>query len=56
MVVGIVDILIVAFVALGGFVGFKNGAIKEGTKFIGLFAVIVISFPYCSSSLNNNLI
>ncbi len=44
MVVGIVDILIVAFVALGGFVGFKNGAIKEGTKFIGLFAVIVISF------------
>ena len=29
---------------LGAIVGFKNGAIKEGTKFIGLFAIIVISF------------
>ena len=44
MIVGLVDIIIVIFVILGAIVGFKNGAIKEGTKFIGLFIVIIISF------------
>lgn len=44
MVLNIIDIFIVIFIILGGIIGFKNGAIKEGTKFIGLFAIIVISF------------
>ena len=44
MVLSVVDALIIIFLILGGIIGFKNGAIKEGTKFIGLFLIIVISF------------
>lgn len=44
MVINLVDAFVVIFIILGGIVGFKNGAIKEGTKFIGLFVVILISF------------
>lgn len=44
MVLNIIDLFIIIFLILGAIVGFKNGAIKEGTKFIGLFAIIIISF------------
>ena len=44
MIVSVVDVIIVLMILMGAIVGFKNGAIKEGTKFIGLFAVIIISF------------
>jgi len=44
MVLNVVDAFIIILIILGGIVGFKNGAIKEGTKFIGLFAIIIISF------------
>lgn len=44
MNIELVDVFIVLFIAMGAIVGFKNGAIKETTKFIGLFIVIVISF------------
>ena len=44
MSLGIVDLIIVIFLILGAIVGFKNGAIKEGTKFIGFFAIVIISF------------
>ena len=44
MVVSIIDVIIILMIAMGAIVGFKNGAIKEGTKFIGLFAIIIISF------------
>ena len=44
MVIGIVDVFIILFLALGGIVGFKSGAIKELTRFIGFFLVIIISF------------
>ena len=44
MNVGLVDLFIVLFILMGCIVGFKNGAIKEGTKFIGLFVVIILSF------------
>lgn len=44
MVLSVVDALIIIFLILGGIIGFKNGAIKEGTKFVGLFLIIVISF------------
>lgn len=44
MVVSIVDVIIVLMIMMGAIVGFKNGAIKTGTKFIGLFGIIIISF------------
>lgn len=44
MSVSIVDAFIIIFIILGGIVGFKQGAIKTGTRFIGLFVVIIISF------------
>jgi len=44
MVLNVVDLFIIIFLILGGIVGFKSGAIKEGTKFIGLFVIIIISF------------
>ena len=44
MTVGVVDIFIAIFILLGAVIGFKNGAIKEGTKFIGLLVIIIISF------------
>ncbi len=44
MNISLVDLIIIIVIALGGLVGFKNGAIKEGTKFLGLFIVIIISF------------
>ena len=44
MSVSIVDAFIIMFIILGAIVGFKQGAIKTGTRFIGLFVVIIISF------------
>lgn len=44
MNVSLVDVLVVLLILMGAIVGFKNGAIKEGTKFIGTFIVIIISF------------
>lgn len=44
MSISLVDAIVALFILLGCIVGFKNGAIKEGTKFIGLFIVIIISF------------
>ena len=44
MNLGIVDLIIIIFIILGAVVGFKNGVIKETTKFLGLFIVIIISF------------
>lgn len=44
MDVSLVDAIILLFIAMGAVIGFKNGAIKEGTKFIGLFVVIIIAF------------
>lgn len=41
---GIIDAVIILIILLGALIGFKNGAIKEGTKFIGLFLIIIISF------------
>lgn len=44
MEIGLVDLIILIFIILGGIVGFKNGAIKEGTKFIGLIVILIVSF------------
>lgn len=44
MSISLVDAIVFLFILMGAIVGFKNGAIKEGTKFIGLFLVIIISF------------
>lgn len=44
MVIGLIDIFILIFLALGGLVGFKSGAIKELTRFIGFFLVVLVAF------------
>ena len=44
MNIGLVDLIILITIGLGAIVGFKNGVIKEATKFIGLFIVIIVSF------------
>lgn len=44
MNLGLVDAFIVIFLAMGGIIGFKSGVIKELTRFVGLFIVIIISF------------
>lgn len=46
MSVGIVDIFIVLFVLMGGVVGYKNGAIKEGVQFVGLFICLIVAFIF----------
>lgn len=40
----LVDLIIILMIVMGAIVGFKNGVIKTGTRFIGLFIVIIISF------------
>lgn len=40
----IIDVIIGLLILMGAIVGFKNGAIKEGTKFIGVFVIVIISF------------
>ncbi len=44
MSISIVDAFIVMFIILGGIVGFKQGAIKTGTRYIGTLAIVIISF------------
>lgn len=44
MSIGIIDVIIGLFLLMGAIIGFKNGAIKEGTKFIGVFIIMIISF------------
>ncbi len=44
MNIGLVDLIIVCMIIVGAIIGFKNGVIKEGTKFIGLLIIIIISF------------
>ena len=38
----VVDILIIIFILLGTYVGFKKGLIKTLVNFIGLVAIIII--------------
>ena len=44
MTVSIVDAIIILMILRGAIVGFKHGAIKEGTKFLGFFIVVIVSF------------
>ena len=44
MIIRIVDAFIILFILLGGVVGYKNGAIKEGMQFIGILVVVIVSF------------
>ena len=40
----VVDIFIIIFILIGGFLGFKRGAVKEFVSAIGFFVVVVLSF------------
>ena len=42
----IVDAIILIVILLGGVVGFKNGAIKELVKFVGIIVVLLVSFAF----------
>lgn len=44
MSISIVDALIILLILMGGIVGYKNGAIQEGVKFVGIFVILIISF------------
>ena len=44
MSIGFVDLIIIILIFLGAIIGYKNGVIKELTKFLGLFIVIIIAF------------
>lgn len=41
---GLVDVLIIIFICVGGFVGFKRGVIKQFVSATGFFIVTVLSF------------
>ena len=40
----VVDIILVLLIALGTFAGFKKGLIKSAVSFVGLVAVVIISY------------
>lgn len=42
----IVDALIIVFILLGGFAGWRKGFTKEVVTFIGIFAVLILSFLF----------
>lgn len=46
MSVSLVDALIILIIILGAIVGFKNGVIKEGVKFIGIIVVVLLAFAF----------
>ena len=46
MSITLVDAIIVLIVLLGAIVGFKNGAIKEGVKFIGTIVILIVAFTF----------
>lgn len=49
MVINLVDAFIIVFIVLGGIVGYKNGAIKEGIQFIGFLIAVIIAFLFKDS-------
>ena len=49
MVLGITDVLIILFIALGGAVGYRNGFIREGIHFIGIVLITIIAFLFKDS-------
>ena len=54
----VVDVIIIAFLILGGVAGFKAGVIKKLTDFIGMFVVIILAFylkNYISVIMYENL-
>ena len=48
--INLIDLIIILLLLIGGVVGFKEGAIKKLTSFIGVFIVIILAF-----SLKNKL-
>ena len=42
----VIDIIIIAVLIIGAFLGFKNGAIKTLTSFVGTLIIIIIAFIF----------
>lgn len=45
----IIDIVIILFILMGAIIGFKQGAIKKITSFVGMFVIIIIAFIFKSN-------
>lgn len=45
----IIDIVIILFILMGAIIGFKQGAIKKVTSFVGMFVIIIIAFIFKSN-------
>lgn len=48
----VVNIILIAFIALGTYAGFRRGLIKSLVNFIGLIAIIIISYSLKTSLAN----
>ena len=44
----IVDVVILFFIALGAFIGFKQGAVKRLTSFVGTIIILIVAFTFKS--------
>lgn len=40
----ITDFIIIIFILIGGFVGFKRGVLKQGVKSLGIFLMFILAF------------
>lgn len=43
---GVVDIIIILFLAMGALIGFKQGVLRKLTSFVGTFAIIIVAFMF----------
>ena len=41
---GATDLIIIGFILLGGFIGFKRGFLKQGVKSLGIFIILILAF------------
>ena len=42
----LVNLVIIIFLIIGGIIGFKQGAVKTGARFIGICLVTIIAFVF----------
>ena len=50
----IIDICILAFLALGAFIGFKKGLVKSVVSFLGLIISIILAW-FLKDFISNNV-
>ena len=50
----IVDVFIIIFILIGGFLGFKRGAVKEFVSAIGFFVITSVFTSFFASSTSSS--